>query len=303
MNLTLRQLRAFVLVTRLGSFTRAAQAMHLTQSALSVLIRGLETEVGARLLDRTTRSITLTVAGSEFFPDAQRILADLDRAVDKVDELTAKERGRVVVAAPLVLSSTYLPPYLATFRSRYPGIELSLNDTLPAHVLPMVRSGMADVGIGTFPASERDLERVLLFTESMVVVFPAVHPFGSRKRIRWRDLAKEPVVALRRGSVFRDLAETGFASAGLTLTPDFEVEYAGTAIGLVAAGLGVAILPGYAMRLTDASRIGWRRIVDPVIDREVALIRRLDRTQSAAVQAFVEFLTAPPSRHRGSPHR
>lgn len=290
MNVTLRQLRAFVLVGRLGSFTRAAQAMHLTQSALSLLVRELESAMNARLLDRTSRAVGLTAAGSEFFPEAQRILAELERAIDNVGKLLAKEKGKVVVAAPLVLSSTYLPPILAGFKARFPGVELVLHDTLPTQVLPAVRSGAADVGIGTFAASETDLARTLLFTEAMVAVFAATHPFAARKSLAWSDLASEPIVALRRGSVFRDLAEAGFAAARLTLAPAFEADYAGSIIGLVDAGLGVAILPGYATRLTDASRIRWRRLDKPVIEREVCLVQRIGPTPSAAAQAFVEFI-------------
>jgi DNA-binding transcriptional LysR family regulator len=292
MNVTLRQLRAFVLVARLGSFTRAAQAMHLTQSALSLLVRELESAMNTRLLDRTTRAVGLTVAGSEFFPEAQRILGDLERAIANVDKLMAKERGKVVIAAPLVLSSTYLPPLLASFRTKFPGIEVELHDTLPTQVLPQVRSGSADLGIGTFAAGEADLQRMLLFTEAMVGVFPATHRFAGLKRLTWEDLAKEPIVALRRGSVFRDLADAGFSAVGLTLQPAFEADYAGSVIGLVDAGLGVAILPGYAAKLVDKSRIRWRRLEKPVIDREVSLVQRVGPTPSPAAQAFVEFLAS-----------
>ena len=298
MNVTLRQLQAFVLVARLGSFTRAAQAMHLTQSALSVLVRELESSMNTRLLDRTTRAVELTVAGSEFFPEAERILGDLERAIANVDKLMAKERGKVVVAAPLVLSSTYLPPILSGFRARYPGIELVLHDTLPAQVLPQVRSGTADIGIGTFAATESDLQRKLLFTEAMVAIFPVSHPFAAKKRITWDDLAKQPIVALRRGSVFRDLAEAGFSSAGVEWEPSFEAEYAGTVIGLVDAGMGVAILPGYAAKLADSARLRWQRVEKPVIDREVSLVLRAGPAPSPAAEAFVEFITAVPA---GSP--
>lgn len=292
MNVTLRQLRAFVLVARLGSFTRAAQAMHVTQSALSLLVRELEGAVNTRLFDRTTRAVALTAAGSDFFPQAQRILSELESALAGVDKFLAKERGSVTVAAPLVLSSAYLPPMLAAFRAKYPGIQVILQDTLPTQVLPQVSSGQADVGIGTFAANEAELERTLLFTEAMVAVFPAGHSFSSKKRLNWADLAAQPVLVLRRGSVFRDLTEAGFASAGITLLPTMEANYAGSLIGMVDAGLGVAILPGYAARLTDKSRIRSLRLEKPVIDREVSLVHRAAASLSPAAQAFAEFIAA-----------
>jgi DNA-binding transcriptional LysR family regulator len=303
MNVTLRQLRAFVLVGRLGNFTRAAQAMHVTQSALSLLVRELESAMNTRLLDRTTRAVSLTAAGSEFFAGAQRILGELESVIAGVDKLVAKERGRVVIAAPLVLSSTFLPPVLAAFKALYPGIELVLKDTLPMQVLPLVRSGAADLGIGTFSATEVDLERVLLFTEAMVAVFPASHPFASLRRLTWADLASAPILALRSGSVFRDLAEAGFSAVGLTLQPAFEADYAGSLIGLVAAGLGVAILPGYATSLTDKSRIKWRRLEKPVVEREVLLVRKMGSSASPAAQAFVDFLASQNLQQQVAPKR
>jgi DNA-binding transcriptional LysR family regulator len=291
MNITLRQLRAFVLVAQLSSFTRAAQAMHVTQSALSLLVRELEAAMDMRLVDRTTRSISLTAAGSEFFASAQRVLADLEHAIDNVDQLVAKERGRVVIAAPLVLSSTFLPRILAGFRAVYPRIQLVLHDCLPTQVLPQVSAGLADLGIGSFRRAEKDLQRVLLFKEALVAVFPAAHPFGSIGRLTWRQLARGPVLALRQGSIFRDLTESGFSSAGLALEPAFEADYAGSLIGLVDAGLGVAVLPAMATTLTDTSRIRWKRLEDPVVEREVLMVHRTGTSLSPAARAFADFLT------------
>jgi DNA-binding transcriptional LysR family regulator len=290
MNLTLRQLRAFVLVARTGSFTKAGKLMHLTQSALSQLVRELEGTLNTRLVDRTTRSTSLTVTGKEFLAGAQRILDDLEQAIGNVDKLVAKQRGRVVIASPVVLASNLLPPIVARFREVYPGIELVLSDSLPNEVLPQVRTGAADLAIGTFFRTEHDLQRRLLFKEAMVAVFLASHPFAQATRLTWKELATTPVLTLTRGSVFRDLAEAGFSAAGLTLEPAFEANYVGSLIGLVDAGLGVAIVPGYAAMLTDQRRIAWKRLVKPVVEREVLMIHRAGSTLSPAAQAFADFL-------------
>lgn len=301
MNVTLRQLRAFVLVARLGSFTRAAQAMHVTQSALSLLVRELEGAIDTRLFDRTTRAVALTAAGSDFFPRAERVLAELEAALAGVDKLVARERGRVVVAAPLVLSSTYLPPILAAFGAKYPGIEVVLQDTLPNQVLPLVRGGAADLGIGTFASDEADIQRTLLFSEAMAAAFPVGHAFAQLQQLTWADVAQEPVLALSRGSVFRDLTEAGFAAAGLMLKPAREANYAGSLIGMVDAGLGIAILPGYAVKLADPARIGWRRVENPLIDREVSLVQRAGVSLSHAAQGFVDFIVAPRAAQQAAP--
>ncbi len=290
MNVTLRQLQAFVLVAQTRSFTQAAGAMHVTQSALSLLVRELESVLDARLVNRTTRSISLTEVGEEFLPSVQRVLAELQHAIGNVDKLLAKERGRVIVAAPLVLSGALLPDIFVSFRERYPGIQLLLKDTLPDHVLPLVRSGAADLGIGTFHKAQGDLHRVLLFKESFVAVFARKHPLAGsdRKHLRWSDLKDQPVLTLQRGSVFHDLAEKGFAAAGLTLEPALEASYVGTLLGMVRAGLGVAIVPGYATALGDRASLAWKPLERPVVEREVVMVHRNTTALSPAAQAFAE---------------
>lgn len=290
MNVTLRQLQAFVLVAQTRSFTQAAGAMHVTQSALSLLVRELESVLDARLVNRTTRSISLTEVGEEFLPSVQRVLAELQHAIGNVDKLLAKERGRVIVAAPLVLSGALLPDIFVSFRERYPGIQLLLKDTLPDHVLPLVRSGAADLGIGTFHKAHGDLHRVLLFKESFVAVFTRKHPLAGsdRKHLRWSDLKDQPVLTLQRGSVFHDLAEKGFAAAGLTLEPALEASYVGTLLGMVRAGLGVAIVPGYATALGDRASLAWKPLERPVVEREVVMVHRNTTALSPAAQAFAE---------------
>ena len=290
MNLTIRQLRAFVLVVQEGSFTGAGQAMHLTQSAVSLLLRDLEEALGSRLIDRTTRSISVTAVGQEFFASAQRILADLEHAVGNVDKLVSKQRGRLVVAAPLVLSSTFLPPILATFRSLHPGVDVLVVDSLTDQVLPNVRSGAADLGIGTFRKTEADLVSILLFKEPLVAVFPKGHAFGRAARLTWQDLQGSPILALRSGSVFRELTQAGLLAAGLPLEPAFEATYSGTLIGLVKAGLGVAIVPAHATALVDETSVGWKRLERPAIEREVLMVHRAEVSLSPAAQAFAEHL-------------
>lgn len=290
MNLTVRQLRAFVLVVQKGSFTEAGRAMHLTQSAVSILVRDLEEALGSRLIDRTTRSIAVTAVGQEFFASAQRILADIEHAVGNVDKLIAKQRGRVVVAAPLVLSSTFLPPILAAFAALHPGVDVLVLDSLTDQVLPNVRSGAADLGIGTFRRTEADLSCALLFKEPLVAVFPKRHALGRAARLAWKDLHGTPILALRSGSVFRELTQAGLVSAGLPLEPAYEATYSGTLIGWVKAGLGVAIVPAHATALVDKKSVGWKRLERPAVEREVLMIHRAGVSLSPAAQGFAEHL-------------
>ncbi|HET7656406.1 MAG TPA: LysR family transcriptional regulator [Luteimonas sp.] len=288
MNLTVRQMQAFVQVVHTRSFTAAAQRMHLTQSALSLLVRRLEEELGVRLLDRTTRAVVPTDAGLEFHESATRILDDLAHAAANMDKLAARQRGRVVVAAPLVLSATFLATTLGQFRARHPGIELVLKDSLPDQVLPQVRSGAADLGVGTFRRTEEDLVGQVLFAEPLVVALPAGHRLAARHELTWRDLVGEPLISLPRGNVFSELAEAGFLAAGVQVQPAFEANYVGTVVGLVRAGAGVAVVPEYVMALGDAGSLSWRRLVRPAMQREVLMVHRRERSLSPAAQTLAD---------------
>ena len=289
MNVTVRQLRAFVFVAQLKSFTKAAERLYLTQSALSLLIRQLEDNLQVQLIERSTRKVELTAAGLELMGSAERLLDDLDATLANVAELGAKQRGKVVVAAPYILATTFLVEVIAEFRARYPTISVHLKDSLPEQVLMQVRSGGADLGIGSFREWEPGLQWSPLFQEPLVTVYPRGHPIGTLPRLNWSDLAGLPVISLNRDSIFRDLTEDGFSQAGLTLTPAYEVAYAGTALALVRAGLGIAILPQCVGILTDPT-ISLRPLENPQILRSVAVITRNGRSLSPAAEAFADML-------------
>ena len=290
MNITLRQLQAFSLTAELGSFTKAARAMHLTQSALSQLVRELEQSMGIKLFDRTTRQLALTQVGIEFLASSNRILNDLDHARANVTKWLAHRTGKVVIAAPLVLSSTYLAKVIAGFKREFPDIELVLKDSLPDEVINQIRNGTADLGVGTLRRTESGLHTQDLFDESMVAIFSSDHALSRIKKLDWKHLEGESLLLPKFGSVFRELSEKGFAKAGISPEPFFEANYVGTLIGLAAEGLGIAIVPKYATSLADATKTKWRQLNKPLIKRRVCLMRRLDTTMSPAVEAFANFL-------------
>ena len=289
MNVTVRQLRAFIYVTQLKSFTKAAERLHLTQSALSLLIRQLEDNLQVQLIERSTRSVEPTAAGLELMGSAERLLDDLDATLANVAELGAKQRGKVVIAAPYILATTFLVEVVAEIKARYPTISVNLKDSLPEQVLIQVRSGGADLGIGSFRERESGLQWTPLFQEPLVAVYPRGHPIGKLPQLNWSDLAGLPVISLNRDSIFRDLAEDGFSQAGLALTPAYEVAYAGTVLALVRVGLGIGILPQCVGVLTDPS-ISLRPLENPQILRSVSVITRDGRSLSPAAEAFVDML-------------
>ncbi len=292
MNVTLRQLRAFVAVAQAGGFTPAAERLHVTQSALSVTIRGLEGELGLRLFDRTTRAVALTDAGREFYPFAEKTLEDLLSAVAHSRELAELRRGRVTVAATTLVASILLPQAIAQFGAAYPGIRIVLRDGAPPdRIGAMVASAEVDLGIAP-TAGGSDLSAIPLIVDTLELACPRGHPLARRARVSWRDLAGQPLISLSGEHAIRQLVERHLAGAGIRLDPAHEVAFLSTAMGLVDAGLGVAVLPSHARPLAAMHHIEFRRLGAPLVRRDVQLLSRRGRALSPAAAHFRDALLA-----------
>lgn len=290
-NITIRQMRAFLEVVQLGNFTRAAERLKVAQPALSQQIRDLEAELGIRLLDRTTRRVELTDAGREFGRAAGKILEDVDRAAREAQGLASRERGRVTVAAPPLLSAIVLPAAIADFRSKYPGIQTVLVDARTDQIVNKVRSGEVDCGLGTFRSGEDGITTTPLARDSLMLFCAKDHPLADADRVRWQDLRPFPMVALTRESGIRLLVEVGFESAKLPLIPAYEVSHVTTALAMIEAKLGVSVLPTYAWIAAQDRRICAVPLVEPAIARDIVMISRAGHSLSPGVSAFAQFLS------------
>jgi LysR family transcriptional regulator, carnitine catabolism transcriptional activator len=290
MNLTLKQVRAFLAVDQAGSFTGAASRLHLTQSAVSVLISELEGVFGLRLFDRTTRLVRLTEAGREFQPVAERVLAELQMAISSSRELAAQKRGRVALAATPLMSSLLLPGAIARYAELQSGVTVVLHDALAGQIQPLVRDGEVDFGIGTFERSAREVVAHPLMTDTLVLACPAGHALSARRQVAWRELAGHPFVALTRDNSVGQLINEALAIAGVDIHPAYEVAHLWTVVGMVDAGLGVAVLPSYANAITRLYNVRIVRLTEPSIRRETSFLTRRDRCLSPAAQGFQEFL-------------
>jgi len=292
MNITIQQLRALVAVAELGGFTVAAERLHLTQPAVSVLIRGLERELGVPALYRTTRAVTLTDAGREFYPIAKRMLADLQNAVTNARELADKKRGRVSIAATMLISSLLLPGAIALYRNRFSGIDVALRDcTAAGQILRMVKSGEVDMGIA--PASQPTPEIVAerLLADTLDLACPNDHVLARKSRVAWRDLAGFPFIALAPDNSVRQLIDSSIVAAGIQVQPAYEVRFLSTVIGMVDAGLGIAVLPSHARAIRHIyNNIEFIKLGSPVVRRELSLMTHHDRPLTPAAEDFRKFL-------------
>ncbi|EJO33625.1 LysR family transcriptional regulator [Achromobacter marplatensis] len=293
MNLSARQLRAFVALADERHFTRAAQRCHLTQPAFSALIRSLEEAAGLRLFDRNTRHVELTAEGRVLDASARRLLADMDLVMDDLRDHAARRRGRVALAALPSLAAGWLPGLLARFSQAHPGIVLDLRDALLDPCLDMVQSGQVDFAVASRRPDMTDLDSEFLHADRYFLVCRADHPLAAQSQVRLRDIVRYPVIQLARGSsVRKHLDEALGADAPL---PVFEVEHLATVTGLVRAGLGVSVVPAMTLFHFRSDDLRVVPLAGRALTRPLYLVQRKGRSLSVAAQALYELLIA----HRG----
>lgn len=259
MNVTLRQLRAFLAVARFGSFTVAAEHLYTTQSALSGSIKELENALGVQLFDRSTRRVQLTEVGRELYPLVEKILADLDAVLHEVATLKALKRGIVRIAAPQLMAATLLPEVLASFTREFPHVAIRLIDCGVESVPACVLSGEADLGVGPERDVPGEIEAELLFVQPFHAVFPPGHPLAAQEVVPWRRLAEFPLITLQgqfTEKLSRDLHEV---VRDLDLHPDTTVAFMSTALAMVSIGLGVTICVSYAEPMVRRYGLEMRR--------------------------------------------
>lgn len=283
--INLRQIKSFQAVVELGNFSRAAERLRTSQAGVSHAIRDLETLLGARLFDRTTRRVELTEAGQIFAAGALPGLAEIERAVEAVHDLSQLKQGLVRIAAPPLLGATVLPRLLKTVAKDYPNLKIRIEDVATEVIAPRVRNGLCDLGVGTFGAEEEGLDMQRVLRDQLMVFFEPEHEFRKAEELEWKALQDQRVVALTRESGIRLLTEIGFERSGIALRPHLEVHQINTALSLVESGAGVAVLPTYAFAALNGRRIVARPLVNPAISRDVYLITARERTPSPATVA------------------
>ena len=290
MNYTLRQLQAFLAVCELGSFTRAADRLHLSQSAVSGLVGELEHALKVKLLDRTTRRVDPTEAGWNLAERAGKAVSDLDHAVHHARGVSDRLHGRLFVSAPPLLASALLPLVIAAHRDRYSGVAITLQDVTTEAAVRSVRAGQSDLYVGTVPPGFPDLERTLLATDRLLLFCNQGNPLARSRQVPWQALEGHGLIALSPSSGLRQLADATMLGCRVHPTPAFEVEQITTVLALADAGLGVAVLPSVARLVRGYPRLTARLLVDPAVSRPIHAIYQADRELSPAGQSFVALL-------------
>ncbi|HEX5617454.1 MAG TPA: LysR family transcriptional regulator [Solirubrobacteraceae bacterium] len=288
----LRQLRSVEAVARHRHFTRAAEELHVAQSALSHQIRKLEQELGTPLFERTSRRVIPTEAGDAIAARARRVLAELDAARAEVDELRGVLRGRIWIGALLPAGDLDVPGLLARFSRAYPGVEVGLREGVAADMLGFLATDELDAAFcllqGDVP---EQLEAERLSDEEVVAVF-ALDRAPRARRVSVADLAERAIVATRRGSAITSALEERL---GHPLRLALESGDPFLLRALAAQGFATAILPRSLTRLAGPA-VEVRSLAPPLV-LPVALVWRR-RTASPAARTFVEFVRRETERRR-----
>ena len=295
MNISIRQLSAFISVADNGSFTRASEQMHLTQSAVSGLIKELESSLGIVLFDRTTRQLSLSVVGHHLLPQARRILNEMQLFENEASSLTSLAQGQVRLAVSQFAASS-MPAVIAQFAKAYPDISVSLLDCSAENVLEHIQNIEVDLGVGTergFTEPDDDISADLLYQLPFCVVMPDNHALAQKSKVIWQDLVATPLITLQGPFIEQVTAELDEEIASHIQQARYKVNFMSTAVEMTRQGFGITLCLPYMPEVIDwvsANGLQMRPLAQPVKMRRFFIYQRSSRALSPASIAFKQFL-------------
>lgn len=285
MNYTLRQLRVFVAVAQQRSFSQAGQMIGLSQSAVSHSVKELESEMGIRLLDRTTREVMLTEAGVQLASRLERLLEELNTTLLDVRSYGQQRSGTVRIAASQTISAHLMPQCLAASQLHFPEIKIMLRDRPQQWVLQSIRNAEVDFGIVIGPLQVDDLEGEAILEEPFLLLCRQDDLLAAEKEISWQMLNRRLLVLQDYSSGSRVLIDEALRQQQVKVEIVQEIGHPATLYPMVEAGIGISILPALALPLPQGRPLLVRRIT-PEINRSIMLVRRKNRSLSPAAEAI-----------------
>jgi DNA-binding transcriptional LysR family regulator len=287
----LHQLRYVVSVAEHRSFTRAATHLFVAQPSVSAAVRALERELGIDLFHRSRGTVTLSPAGEAFLPWARQVLADCDAGLAAVGDVLGLQRGRLSLGATPSITTDLLPPLLTEFHTRYPRIELSMQEGGSRHLVTSLERGDLELALVILPVERSWVRTEALIEERLVLAIPPNHPLAGRQTVSVADLEDLPLVMFRDGYDLREVTVAVCRRAGFHPTSVIEGLEMDGVLACCAAGLGAAVVP--ASVASQGARLQTLPFVDADVRRTIGLASRLDHPLSHATRAFVDIL-----RHR-----
>jgi len=290
MNITSRQLKAFLLTARYQSFSRAAEQLFITQSGMSVLVRELEGQLGFRLFERTTRRVTLTEFGSKFLPIADRSLIELESAAADIGRSAGATRSVLTVGAAPFVAADILPAAIAAYALRDPRLQVRLVDTEGGRLVDMVRSGELDVALTALHHDAPGVRRLPLARFSLVLAVARGAALELPHELRWSDLVRRRLIGFPPNYPIRELVDQHLQRAGRHAGPDVVCNYLETQLAMVEVGAGVAVVPSFVLQACTKRHIALHRLVDPEVSGDIHWLVSGTRKLPAGSDGFNVFL-------------
>jgi DNA-binding transcriptional LysR family regulator len=290
MDFTSRQFRAFLLVAQHRSFSRAAEALYITPSGLSVLIRELESQLGFRLFDRTTRHVGLTNYGSELLGVVRQSLDKLDAAVSRVGRSAAEASHSLSVGAPPLIAANLLPDAIKEFRNHRPDLHIGVFDVGGAALTKLVEEGKLDVSLGAFFHTALGIRRTPLFRFSLMVIRPHSDLALRRTSTTWSALKGEPMISLVPENVIQQFIDKHLARAGVSAHRSAEFNYLDTMIAMVEAGEGIAVIPSFVLPACRNRKVVMSKLINPVVTVDFSRITVRGKRLPLGADDFTVFL-------------
>jgi DNA-binding transcriptional LysR family regulator len=283
-------LQAFLSVAERGSFRKAAAHLNLSQTAISHRMRKFEEEVGIKLIARTTREVTLTRDGIEFLPKAKKAIAELEHSFDELKQQGTKRRDRLDIACLPAFAVHYLPPILSRFRKTHPNVEVRIFETPSAAVAELVGSGDVEFGLSVIQANRWDLDIETIWEAQMVLACPRDHAFSNERSVTWKELLDAPLIRVGAKTAIRTIIEDAVATTRLPLNWQYEVQHVETAVNLVEAGLGLAVVPSVDVALHRGRGLQAVPLRSPKVICTYGLVTRRGVPLSSSAAMVRDFL-------------
>lgn len=289
-NISLKQVRAFVQVALCSNYAEAAEQMHLSQPALSIAVRNLEQIIGGQLFSRTTRKVQLTPEGVEFLPVAKRLLQDWEEACLDLNNLFSLQKGKLALAVMPSFANTLLPQVLLDFHHSFPNLSISVQDVVMESAMSAVLASRAELGIIFESDSLDGLEFLPLFENDFVMICPPEHPLSGEKEVSWKQVAKFAFVAMNWGSTLRRWIDEACNQKDLSLNITAEAGQLVTLGEFVAVGLGVSVVPALCQQQMESKGLICVPLINSGLIKKVGIIRRHRGTMSVAANKFIDML-------------
>ncbi len=287
-----RQIRSFLALARLLSFTRAAEELGISQPTLTVQIHQLEEMLSVILFDRNRRQVRLTDIGRNLLQPFEQLLADLEAVRNFTSDHSQLRNGTIRLAALPSLASSLLPKAIHAFTETHPGVTVHVQDVDVDQIIQMLKLEQLDFGIGMKLLPDKDITTDAFLADQLCVFFPEGHPLQAKKnrKIELEDCLAYPLILTSRGGSTRMLVERALVGETQEVTVAQEVNHMSTALGLVQNGMGISILPASAVANGSMSGLDFAPIASPHLHRKIGIMRKTSRQLSPAASRFLEVL-------------